>query len=191
MFFGSKKKSSLRDEISHFIFENSPDAYFVMENGKIIDCNSAIEKMLLLTREQLLGLQPEQFSPEVQPDGRRSDEAVGELNAMIASQGYARFEWCIVRSDGTLLPVMVTVLPTSIQGRNVAVTFWQDIQALVAARDAATAARERDAARAGEQASVVSQMATALKKLANAEMQCRLEEEFPPRIQRPSINYHR
>lgn len=179
MFFGAKKKNTFGDEVSQFIFKNSPDAYFVLENNKIVDCNSAMEKMLLLSREQLLGLQPEQFSPEVQPDGRRSDQAVGELNAMIASQGFARFEWSIIRSDGALLPVIVTVLPTTIQGRNVAVTFWQDIQALAAARDAEAEARVRDAARAADQAFVVSQMATALKKLADARLQCRLEEEFP------------
>lgn len=179
MFFHSKKNTIFRDAVSHFIFLNSPDAYFVLENSRIIDCNSAMEKMLLLTREQLLGLQPEQFSPEVQPDGRRSDEAVGELNAMIASQGYARFEWSIIRSDGVSLPVIVTVLPTCIQGRNVTVAFWQDIQALVAARDAETTARARDAARAGEQAFVVSQMAAALKNLASAKLQYRIEGEFP------------
>jgi PAS domain-containing protein len=100
MFFNRKPEKSLCELTAEFIFQNSPDAYFVLDGAAICECNAALEKFMGQPRDKLIGVTPDRLSPERQPDGRPSSEAaVGYINAAM-SEGCARFEWMHRRLDG-------------------------------------------------------------------------------------------
>ena len=101
MLFNRKPKKSLREMAAEFIFQNSPDAYFVLDGGAICECNAALEEFMGQPRDKLIGVTPDRLSPERQPDGRLSSEtAMGYINAAM-SKGCARFEWMHQRLDGS------------------------------------------------------------------------------------------
>jgi len=84
------------------LFESANDAIFIMEGDKFIDCNLMAVKMFgCKTKEEVLGKTPyREFSPPLQPDGRKSEEAALERinNAL---KGFPQlFEWKHRRADG-------------------------------------------------------------------------------------------
>ena len=62
------------------IFEKSTDAVILM-NGKILDCNPAAEHLWGLPRERIIGHDPVEFSPPVQPDGAVVRRSSGDLQS--------------------------------------------------------------------------------------------------------------
>ncbi len=174
-----KSAVSFRQEISDFIFMRSPDAYYVLEDEHIVDCNHAMEVMLDLPRDKIIGIHPAKLSPAVQSDGRPTSEAAVAIFAEIKKNGMARFEWDHQRLDGTPLPVLATILQANIAGRNAQVVFWQDIRDVVKMRRQEAEARKRDEAKASEQAEVVRTLASSLRKLAAGDLDCLLDNRFP------------
>ncbi len=182
MFF--KTKPTLHSQVCEFIFASSPDAYFVIENGRITNCNRSMEKMLGLSKEEILGVEPGNLSPEFQPDGRRSSEVAGEIFATVARKGFHRFEWVHQTLDGKPLHVLVTMMMDTIDEKPVMVSFWQDIAELVAYRQRMEEAQKRDAARRVEQERVFSALAGSLSRLAQGDLACHLAERFGDDYQR-------
>lgn len=96
--------------LHHTIFNLAGDAIVACsDQGIAIECNEAALNMFGCTREQLLGSSPVDWSPEFQPDGGRSDQRADEIFARVRAQGEVRFEWECRRTDGSLLPLDVTV----------------------------------------------------------------------------------
>ncbi len=61
------------------LFEAASDSIFLMKGNLFFDCNSKTLEMFGCTREQIIGVSPDQFSPPLQPDGRDSrDEGPGK-----------------------------------------------------------------------------------------------------------------
>jgi methyl-accepting chemotaxis protein len=173
-----KRKPSIRQEIAEVVFGQSPDAYFVIDGGVISECNRATEKLMNCGRDKLIGLRPELLSPEFQPDGRRSADIGPEIMATVLRDRIYRFEWMHQRPDGALLPVMVTLLAATVGGRPVVLSFWSDMRAVVALREAERKAAEVRENLAREQARVVDSLAGALARLAHRDLIVRLDEEF-------------
>jgi diguanylate cyclase (GGDEF)-like protein/PAS domain S-box-containing protein len=95
---------------SRAIFESVSDAIIVCsETGHAIDCNAAALALLRCTREQLIGSTPLDWSPETQPDGRRSDTAAAEVFARALLGEVVHFDWINVCHDGTAIEVQATV----------------------------------------------------------------------------------
>ena len=173
-----KRKPSLRQEAADFVFENSPDAYFVIDGGVISECNPALEKLMNCGRDKLIGLKPELLSPELQPNGRRSADIGPENMTAVLRDSIYRFEWMHQRLDGVLLPVMVTLLTATIGGRPVVISFWSDMRAVIALRESEQKAREVQDDLARRQARVVDSLAGALSRLADRDLTVRLDAEF-------------
>ena len=94
-------------------FEKSADGIFVLSAEKIVDANPAALRFLRCpTKEEILSISPPDLSPEFQPDGRRSADAGGEILAIAAKEGHARFEWFHRRLDGSTFPVLVSLVCT-------------------------------------------------------------------------------
>jgi PAS domain S-box-containing protein len=180
--FGTKL--SFEQKISDLIFENSPDAYFVLENGKFVHCNKAAETTLGLSRERIIGMGPADFTPKEQPDGRDPAKVVAENTAKVLRDGWARFEWVHQKSDGTPLPVSVTLLGATIDGRTYEIVFWQDIRALWETREAERLAQEREQRKAVERDAAITSIAKSLRRLAIGDLDCaittKLPEEYEP-----------
>ncbi|MDR3504684.1 MAG: methyl-accepting chemotaxis protein [Acidocella sp.] len=166
------RQPTAREEIADFIFNNAPDAYFVLRDGRVIDCNPAMETLLGCRREQLLGMTPDRFSPERQPDGELSSEgAMRKLTELSSKKGAIRFDWMHQRHDGSPLPVTVTLMFATIQGQPAMVSIWQDRRALVAAQ----ARQEKMAA---EQRHVMDAFTQGFARLAKGDLTVRFETAF-------------
>ncbi|MBF0426820.1 MAG: response regulator [Magnetococcales bacterium] len=111
------------------LFQGSPDAYLIVEpdSGRISDCNRAAEVMLRGPRERILGLAPDQLSPDQQPDGRESKAAMAEQVAETLKQGRHHFAWLYRRLDGEHFWAEVSVSMVSMEGRRVLLVAWRDI----------------------------------------------------------------
>ncbi len=124
------RRSGLRDREQLFrtLFDQSGDSNLLLDHERFFDCNEATVRLLrAANREQVLGRQPAELSPEFQPDGRRSAEKAEEIIAAAFREGSQRFEWMHRRLDGSTLwvEVLLTVIPW--RGRRILHTTWRDI----------------------------------------------------------------
>ncbi len=82
------------------LFEACGEAFFVIsEQGQAIDCNDAVLSLHGCQRSDIIGNTPLDWSPEFQPDGRRSDEWAAEILSRAAAGETVRFEWENYRLD--------------------------------------------------------------------------------------------
>jgi len=177
MLFSRKPRKPLREMAAEFIFQNSPDAYFVLDGGAICECNAALEEFMGQPRDQLIGITPDRLSPERQPDGRPSSEAaVGHINDAL-TKGSARFEWVHQRLDGTPLAMAVTLLRADLDGRPMLICFWRDLRDTEKLRQSEKAARDQAAEVAQQQKVALDSLAGALAKLAKGDLTVRLTQE--------------
>lgn len=121
------EQKNARDRLN-VIFEESTDAHLLFDDTGIIDCNNAAVKMIGCTNKQeLLKLHPSAFSPEFQPDGRRSDEKSIEMDAIARKNGVHSFEWVHKRLNGEEFPVEVTLNSVKLNGKQAMLVIWHDI----------------------------------------------------------------
>ena len=74
------------------LFIDSPDTFLVLQDGIVVDCNRMAEIMLRGERSEIIERSPDIFSPEFQPDGRRSADAAKTKLAEASQKGYVAFE---------------------------------------------------------------------------------------------------
>ena len=109
------------------LFNDSPDGYLIVKDGRFAECNRASERMMRGTREQLLGTTPDQISPEFQPNGKRSDEYAAELIDLTMRNGHHSFEWVHTRFDGTDFTALISLSVIDYEGEPALFTTWRDI----------------------------------------------------------------
>ncbi len=122
-------RREMRDSERRFrsIFLNSPDAYLLIRDGVIVDCNTATQTMLGCDRQQIVGQLPQAISPRFQPDGKTSSEGAAQhINAALAN-GNTRFEWVHKRFDGTEFWVDVSLSTITLDGVEQLMVIWRDI----------------------------------------------------------------
>ena len=98
----------LRDSESKYrvLFEGSPDACWLMDQGGFVECNSAALKMFGFL-EKAEFTHPAAISPATQPDGTSSRIAAEQKIASALRKGKECFEWLHMRSNGEVFPAEV------------------------------------------------------------------------------------
>ena len=84
------------------LFEYANDSIFLIKDGIFIDCNSQTLRLFKCSREEIIGCNPHEFSPAVQPDGRQSEEKSAERIEAALGGKPQFFEWRYRTSDGRL-----------------------------------------------------------------------------------------
>jgi len=102
---------SLSEEEARYriLFEKARDAVLILDKGCVSDCNARASEVFGLSKEELLGRSPADLSPELQPDGRRSDALAATLLARAWAGETQNFEWEHLRGDGSPFPADVTL----------------------------------------------------------------------------------
>ncbi|MEO6521057.1 MAG: PAS domain S-box protein [Mucilaginibacter sp.] len=116
------------EERHRVIFEASTDAHLLFDENGIIDCNNAAVQMLkFASKDELMKHHPAEFSPEYQPDGRRSKDKAKENDALARQKGNYRFEWVHLQTDGKEILVEVTLNPVIVNQKAALLVVWHDI----------------------------------------------------------------
>jgi PAS domain S-box-containing protein len=122
-----EKALQASEEKHRVLFENSPDAYLTILNGKYNDCNKAAENILCGAREQIIGQSPDALSPELQPDGELSEKASANRMAQAIESGFISFEWVHRRFDGSDFLAEISIGVIQIDGQPALFTVMRDI----------------------------------------------------------------
>lgn len=84
------------------LFETANDAIFMMTADTFIDCNPQTLHMFGCDKkEDIIGHHPAEFSPEFQPDGKRSTTQAKKLITKALSGESLSFYWKHIKLDGT------------------------------------------------------------------------------------------
>jgi PAS domain S-box-containing protein len=115
------------EERAKILFAESPDAYLIVEEGIVVDCNRAAENFLQVNWEQIIGKPLDDFAPELQSDGQSSGDVLKGLWGNSVSSRYQIYEITLQRINGTLLQVEVSVTKMTLGGKVVLFASLRDI----------------------------------------------------------------
>ncbi|SMF95944.1 PAS domain S-box-containing protein [Methylomagnum ishizawai] len=113
-----RAERELRDSEAKYrlLFEMANDGIFLQDATGFLDCNEKGARMYGLTRSEVVGHGPIDFSPERQPDGRLSLEAAQEKAQAALEEGPQFFEWRSRRVDGGLFDVEIALGRVEMRG---------------------------------------------------------------------------
>jgi PAS domain S-box-containing protein len=117
-------------DVFRLLFERSADAMTLFDpaRGVFIDSNAASQAALRATsREQVVNTRPEDLAPPFQPDGRPSKLVAEEAARLAMERGSHRFEWRVIRFDGTEATLEVAVTRLNQADRVLLLTVSRDI----------------------------------------------------------------
>lgn len=110
------------------LFESSRDALLLLDEKGFFKCNDAAVKVYgCVSREDLLGKTPIDFSPANQVNGQGSGEAAMGKIQQAMQEGSALFEWTHTRKDGSVFPAEVLLSRVNFEGRSVLQATVRDI----------------------------------------------------------------
>ncbi len=119
------------------LFVTSPDAIFLLQGQRLIDCNPATLSMFAADKEALLGCSVVDLSPSVQAGGASTEILVEETIRRTGADTLQTFEWIHRRLDGGLFDAEVRLRPFGSQeGGPLMVAFVRDITERKKAEDA-------------------------------------------------------
>jgi PAS domain S-box-containing protein len=149
---GANQQQALSELALRLVFERSPDAIFLLDDGVFIDCNQAAVDMLYAAgKDDLLSLSPSDLSPAIQTDGASSATKAQQMNALALERGSHRFEWLAKRRNGSEFPVEVLLTAIPFLQRQILYVVWRDIsRRKEVERELAKSRESEDAFRAGQ-----------------------------------------
>lgn len=134
----SNRRGRLLRETEHrykAMFNDSPDPYTILQNGVIIECNTAAELSLQYSKDELIGSTSRQFFPLLQPDGVVSSDAANKIRDKVMANGRHTFEWMLVRKNGETFWAIISLSKILIEGKAVFFASWIDISEKKKAED--------------------------------------------------------
>ncbi|MCW8838119.1 MAG: ATP-binding protein [Thiovulaceae bacterium] len=110
------------------VFNKSSDGFLIIEDGKVIDCNDSVVKMLKYeSKQKFLNTPVSELTPEYQPDGELSSSKSKENVQKARINNSHTFEWVVKQSDGKSLWVDVTLNNISNNSKQMFFGVWKDI----------------------------------------------------------------
>lgn len=110
-------KVAEQKEVFETLFNESMDGLCIFDGQKYTDCNKAFLTMFGFEhKEQVIGLHPNDISPEFQADGTASQEAAKALIMDSLDSGSVRFEWIHKKTDGREFWTEVIITKVTLNG---------------------------------------------------------------------------
>lgn len=132
-----------KEERYRTLFQYSGDAIMLADKDGIFDCNeTSLTTFKAQSKKDLLGLQPWQLTPPIQPDGRESFQMAQESRQIVMEKGVHRFEWVMQRFNGETFPGEVMLTNIEIGGKMVFQGVVRDITQRKMAENELKKARE-------------------------------------------------
>jgi diguanylate cyclase (GGDEF)-like protein/PAS domain S-box-containing protein len=124
-----QSEESLRRSETRYqtLFERANDAIFLMEEDRIVDCNSKTLEMFGRCREEILDKTPMALSPLRQPDGRDTAESAMEKIQAAYAGLPQRFEWLHSRADGTPFHAEVSLAAMELDNKHCLQAIVRDV----------------------------------------------------------------
>jgi len=105
----AEKLLQLNEEKYRTLFNKANDAFLLMQNDKIVDCNPKAEKVFGCHKDKIIGSTPQTFSPFNQPDGQSSaTKAQAKINDALKGKAIA-FYWKHKKYNGKLFDAEVSL----------------------------------------------------------------------------------
>jgi PAS domain S-box-containing protein len=126
----ARSKHLLRESEEKFraLFEGTSQAVVLHNENGIFDANPSWLQLLGYSRlEEVIGKHPAEVSAPIQPGGERAETLEKKYIANARTNGSARFEWIVLRRDGTELPIEVFLTPIQLGGRQLFQAVCNDI----------------------------------------------------------------
>jgi diguanylate cyclase (GGDEF)-like protein/PAS domain S-box-containing protein len=108
------------------LFQGSADPLLIMKHN-FIDCNEEACLYLGYSREEIIGHPPNDFSPDYQPDGRKSAEAAAEYLKSALEGLPQTFYWQHLHRNGKLLDTEVRLRKVDLEGKTLLIASVRDI----------------------------------------------------------------
>jgi len=117
------------DERMRIMLDATPfGAHFWDKNYKMIDCNQAALNLFKLSDKQALMDNFSAFSPEFQPDGRPSGEAVFNSLRKAFEDGYLHTEWMHQAIDGEPIPCDLILVRVDYRDEQIIASYVRDLR---------------------------------------------------------------
>ncbi len=152
-----KKEANVSDRTAKAVFDLSPDAMLLFSGGKFVSANPASARVYDRPLSEILGKSPLTFSAPCQADGRPTEEHVAERVGQALKEGFARFEWLNTDSRGTIVRLLVTLIPANVLTPQDVLVLCQEM---------------------GETMAMVGQLGDGLSRLANGDLSHRIVKPF-------------
>jgi len=106
-----KQNQQLREseEKYHVLFESSNDGIFILNNGRIIECNNRTLELFGGIKDEIIGKTPAELSPVYQPDGESSEIKAQRIRAKVSNNEPAVFDWLYKKLTGELFFASVSL----------------------------------------------------------------------------------
>jgi PAS domain S-box-containing protein len=126
----ARSEHQLRESEEKFraLFEGTSQAVILHDENGILDANpSGLRLLGYSILEDLIGKHPAELSAPIQPGGERAEVLARKYIASALANGSARFEWMVLRRDGTELPMELFLTTIRLGGRQLIQAVCNDI----------------------------------------------------------------
>jgi PAS domain S-box-containing protein len=126
----ARSANLLRESEEKFraLFEGTSQAVVLHDENGIFDANPSWLQLLGYSRlEEVVGKHPSEVSAPIQPSGERAETLEREHISNALANGSARFDWIVLRRDGTEIPIEVFLTPIQLGGRQLIQAVCNDI----------------------------------------------------------------
>jgi len=118
-----------KNELARIIFDSSPMGLVMFDSkARLFNCNNAIVNMFEVPKQYFLDHFSE-FSPEYQPDGRKSTEKATEIvKYTFGEKAEIKYEWLHSKLDGELVPCEITLTKATYNNEQIVLVYLYDLR---------------------------------------------------------------